>query len=99
MPTDSASGAAPATPRILTASSRAHWAPRGDGLTETTATGLSARAAAPRGREAQSIAFLSTPGIEPLYSGVATTIASAAETAARNATTEAGAWSVSRSWS
>ena len=64
-----------------------------------TATGFSASDEAPRGREAQSIAFLSTPGIEPLYSGVATTSPSARSTASRKATTEAGGWSVSRSWS
>ena len=89
-PTAGSSGSAPATRRILTRSSRAHWAPRGEGLTETTAAGLPSIAAAPRGREAQSIAFLSTPVTEPLYSGVATTSASAAATASRKATTEVG---------
>ena len=33
-------GTAPATRSTFSASSRAHWAPRGDGLTEMTATGL-----------------------------------------------------------
>ena len=49
----------------------------------STAAGL-ARAAASSaiGRETQSSAFLSTPGIEPLYSGVAISTASAAAIAA-----------------
>src|SRR6201987_1639089 len=37
------------------------------------------------GRDAQSIAFLSTPGIDPLYSGVANSTASASRIAAMNA--------------
>ena len=49
------------------------------------------------GREAQSIAFLSAPGIDELYSGVAIRTASAPAIAARNSATGAGAMSPSSS--
>ena len=45
--------------------------PRREGLALSVATGLPSSTAAPHGREARSRAFLSWPGIEPLYSGVA----------------------------
>jgi hypothetical protein len=45
--------------------------PRREGLALRVAAGLPSSTAAPRGRDAQSRAFLSWPGIEPLYSGVA----------------------------
>ena len=61
---------APATLSTLTPSSRAHWAERGEPVAAMTAAGLPAMAAAPRGREAQSTAFLTALDIEPLYSGV-----------------------------
>jgi len=51
----------------------------------------------PNGRDNQSMAFFSTPGMLPLYSGVTTSAASACAAAARNATTAAGASSVSMS--
>src|SRR5262249_44337221 len=43
------------------------------------------------GREAQSRGFLSAPGIEPLYSGVAITTASAWASARRSPATDGGA--------
>src|SRR5450755_116871 len=52
-------------------------------LAPITATGLLARAeVAGVGREAQSTAFFSTPGIDPLYSGVTKRTASASRIAA-----------------
>jgi hypothetical protein len=45
------------------------------------------RPAASKGREAQSIAFLSWPGIDPLYSGVANSRPSAAAIASRQCST------------
>jgi len=62
-----------------------------------TASGLSLSALLPNGRDSQSMAFLSTPGMLPLYSGVTTNTASASAAAARNAATGAGASAVSRS--
>ena len=56
-------------------------------LAPTTATGLLRSAASALGRDAQSIAFLSCPGIEELYSGVANRTASAASIAARHRST------------
>ena len=49
------------------------------------------------GREIQSSAFLSPPGIDQLYSGEQIRSASADATAARNAATAGGAGSTSRS--
>ena len=51
------------------------------------------------GRDAQSIAFFSPPGTEPLYSGVAKRIASAEPHASRRRATDSGGSLVSRSWS
>ena len=53
--------------------------------------GLVRSAASSRGRDAQSIAFFSPPGTEPLYSGVAKRIASAAPHASRRRATGSGA--------
>ena len=50
-----------------------------------TATGLPLSAPLPNGRDNQSIAFFSTPGMLPLYSGVTTSAASASAAAWRNA--------------
>ncbi len=74
-------------------------APNWPVLAPTTETVLFRSAASCRGREAQSIAFLSPPGIEPLYSGVANRIASAEPHASRRRTTGSGASPLSRSWS
>ena len=49
-----------------------------------TAAGLPVRALWPAGREAQSRAFFSWPGIEWLYSGVAIRTASASRIASRS---------------
>jgi hypothetical protein len=66
-------------------------------LAPIPATGLLRRAFVENGRETQSRAFLSWPGIEPLYSGVAISTASAAAIADRSAATSGGAGSVSAS--
>jgi hypothetical protein len=50
-------------------------------LDESTATGLLRTGDSASGREAQSSAFLSTPGIDELYSGVAISTASASSSA------------------
>ena len=55
------------------------------------AAGLPFRALCPAGREAQSSAFFSCPGIEWLYSGVAISTASAARIASRSSRTASGA--------
>jgi hypothetical protein len=61
-------------------------------LAPTTATGLPLSAlSAIEGRESQSTAFFSPPGIEELYSGVAKNAASASLTAARMRATAAWA--------
>jgi hypothetical protein len=52
-----------------------------------TATGLLRRTASLTGREAQSTAFFSWPGIDELYSGVANRIASACAMASRQCAT------------
>ena len=51
------------------------------------------------GRETQSSAFFSTPGMDALYSGVAMRTASAPATAERSSATVAGASGPSSSWS
>ena len=58
-------------------------------LAPITATGLLPAGSA-SGREAQSTAFLSTPGIDELYSGVANSRASASAIARSRPTTGAG---------
>jgi hypothetical protein len=59
-------------------------------LAPTTATGLLRSAAVAFGRDSQSTAFLSWPGMDELYSGVAKRTASASATAARIRATAAG---------
>lgn len=54
-----------------------------------TASGLPFSAPSPNGRDSQSIAFLTTAGMLPLYSGVTTRAASASAAAARSAATGA----------
>jgi len=66
-------------------------------LEPITATGLLRKTFVATGREAQSSAFLSAPGVEELYSGVAIRTASAAATASRSDATAAGAGSMSSS--
>ena len=61
------------------------------------ATGFQRRTDASAGRESQSIAFLSTPDVPRLYSGVAMRTPSASATAALSATTEAGSPAASTS--
>ena len=64
------------------------------------ATGLPFSGASPAEvlRESQSSAFFSGPGTEALYSGVTTSTASAARTAAPARSTGSGHGSTSRSW-
>src|SRR6185437_1967864 len=62
---------APVEPSTLRVSACAQTAPKRPVLEPITAAGLLARGLLARGRETQSSAFLSTPGIEELYSGVA----------------------------
>src|SRR5213080_1550614 len=62
-----------------------------------SATGFPVSGAMPGGREPQSIAVVSTPGMPSLYSGVAMRMPSAARIAALNSTTAAGSPSASRS--
>ena len=59
-------------------------------LEESTATGLFRTGDSESGRDAQSSAFLSTPGIEELYSGVEIGTASAPLRAALNCCDRAG---------
>ena len=67
--------------------------PRRTGRCEapTTAAGLLRSGDSASGRESQSRAFLSWPGIEWLYSGVATRTASASAIASNSACTDVGA--------
>src|SRR5829696_2946126 len=81
---------APAAASTFRSSACAHTAPNMPVLAPTTATGLLRSTALANGREAQSIAFLSCPGIDELYSGVATRIASAPAMASRRSATPAG---------
>ncbi len=81
---------APAPASALRVSACAHTAPNMPVLVPITATGLFFSAASAVGREAQSMAFLSTPGMEWLYSGVAIRIASASAIAARSSNTPRG---------
>ena len=59
--------------------------------TSLTALGFARRTLSGNGRDAQSSAFFSTPGMEALYSGVAMSSASAAAICARSTSTAAGA--------
>src|SRR3954464_9818698 len=69
---------APIALSTFRSSACAHTAPNMPVEAPITATGLPLRGVSASGRETQSIAFLSWPGIEWLYSGVANRIASAA---------------------
>lgn len=62
------------------------------------ATGLCARTEAKAGREAQSSAFFSTPGMLWLNSGAHSTSPSAVAIAVSSSLTAAGRFSPSRSW-
>jgi hypothetical protein len=88
---------APAAPSTLRSSAWAQTAPKAPVLAPTTATGRLRRTFVACGREAQSSAFFSWPGIDELYSGVENRTASAPASAARNAATAGGAGSTS--WS
>jgi 4-amino-4-deoxy-L-arabinose transferase-like glycosyltransferase len=68
------------------------------GDTLTTAAGLRTQALLPYGREPTSMAFLSAPGTERLYSGVTKRTPSAAPMRARKSCHSRGGESVSRSW-
>jgi hypothetical protein len=59
-------------------------------LDESTAAGLFRTGDSASGRDAQSSAFLRTPGIEELYSGVEIRTASASASAALKRTTGSG---------
>src|SRR5205085_11986298 len=72
-------------------------APKAPADAPTTATGFPRSGFLASGLETQSSAFLSWPGIDELYSGVATRSASAPAIAARSAATVAGAGSTSSS--
>ena len=85
--------------RTLRSSACAQTAPKAPVDAPTTRAGLFRSGFVATGRETQSSAFLSTPGIDALYSGVAIRTASAAPTAARSSATAAGASAVSSSWS
>ena len=65
-------------------------------LDESTAAGLFSTGDSASGREAQSSAFLSTPGIDELYSGVAINTASASASASLKRRTGAG-WAPGKS--
>ena len=88
---------APLRARALRRSACANIAPYAPLLALTTAVGLPQRALPRNGRDAQSTAFLSWPGTEELYSGVAIRSASAPAIASRRRTAAAGGVSVSRS--
>ena len=75
-------------PSTLRVSAWAQTAPNMPVEAPITAAGLPVRALWPAGREAQSRAFLSWPGIEWLYSGVAIRTASASRIASRSSATD-----------
>ena len=79
MPTGSSrsSTRAPMAASTLRSSAWAQTAPKRPVLAPITATGLPRSGLVASGRESQSIAFLSWPGIEWLYSGVANSTTSA----------------------
>ena len=84
-------------PSTLRTSACAQTAPNRPVEAPTTATGLPRRALSGNGREAQSSAFFSTPGIDPLNSGVEMSTPSASAIASRRRATGSGAGSTSRS--
>ena len=73
---------APRAPSTLRVSAAAQTPPNMPVLDESTAAGLFRTGDSASGRDAQSSAFLSTPGIDELYSGVEIRIASASSSAA-----------------
>jgi len=81
----------------LRSSACAQTAPNMPALAPITATCLPRKTFVAIGREAQSTAFFSAPGIDELYSGVAISTASAAATASRSAATAGCAGSTSSS--
>src|SRR3954454_14482424 len=81
---------APIAERTLRASAWAQTAPKRPVEAPTTATGLLRSGDSASGRESQSRAFLSWPGIEWLYSGVQTRTASASPIASKSAWTSSG---------
>jgi hypothetical protein len=81
---------APVAPSTLRSSAWAQTAPNIPVLAPITATGLLRSGLLAGGRDTQSMAFLSTPGIDELYSGVAKSTASASAIAWRSAVTAAG---------
>src|SRR3954453_12995072 len=81
---------APLAERTLRASAWAQTAPKRPVEAPTTATGLLRSGDSASGRESQSRAFLSWPGIEWLYSGVETRTASASAIASKSAWTGSG---------
>ena len=90
---------APIAASTLRSSAWAQTAPKRPALEPITATGLPRKTFVANGREAQSSAFFSAPGIEWLYSGVAIRTASAEATASRSDATATGAGPRSSSWS
>ena len=85
--------------RTLRSSAWAQTAPKAPVEAPTTAAGLLRSGFVATGRETQSSAFFSTPGMDALYSGVAMRTASAPATAERSSATAAGASGPSSSWS
>ena len=92
MPTGSSasSTSAPEAFSVLRTSACAQTAPNRPVLAPITAHGFSRSTLSGNGREAQSIAFLSAPGSDALYSGVAISSASAPSIASRNSRTASG---------
>src|SRR5918996_4340627 len=88
---------APIAARIFRSSACDQTAPKAPVLAPTTATGLFRSTFVATGRDAQSSAFLSWPGTDELYSGVANRTASAPAIAARRRVTASGAGSTSSS--
>ena len=82
---------APIVFSTLRRSAWAQTAPKRPVLAPTTATGFPRRLLSGKGREAQSRAFLSAPGIEALYSGVAIRTASASASARLSRATDGAA--------
>ena len=95
-PISTSSTRAPSAASTLRSSACAQTAPKAPVLAPTTATGLFRSTFVATGREIQSIAFFSWPGIEELYSGVEKSTASASATT-RGARRSAGRSSASSS--
>jgi hypothetical protein len=84
-----------AVPKVRRTGSHAFWlrtVPKAPGDAPSTATGFppKTRPMSAGGRESQSIAFLNTPAIDLLYSGVARSSPSAATIASFSAVTRSG---------